>query len=365
MTTTLSSPILEKAGELISALFREKLPSWALYHNLTHTLEVVEACSEIGAAMKLDRNQMEVVLLAAWFHDVGYVEGAEEHEERSARRAEQFLSAERYDAARTAEVIGCIRATTIPQRPQTLLQEIVCDGDVFHMGKKRFRARGDSLRMELELRTGKSFTDAEWVRKNIEFINRCTFHTKHARKGYGPRRAKNLAKLQARLENIEEASGAGDSVSGVQKESDPGAGVEKSQKRRRHTLSAEGVPRALSLLALAEKRGARMAGSSALLLIAMGFLLVARWGMYPSYAVAGVFGVVVFSGSLFYAVLSLRPPGESKTFTGSGGVAMDDVKKSLGAKQRKVRISQDIFLLALLVSVLLFLAAYAGVLPVM
>ena len=43
-----------------------------IYHNLIHTMQVLQASQEIAGALRLLPSELEVVELAAWFHDVGY-----------------------------------------------------------------------------------------------------------------------------------------------------------------------------------------------------------------------------------------------------------------------------------------------------
>ena len=51
------------------------LPEGYCYHNLDHTREVVSAASEIGSSSDLEDEDMELIILAAWYHDLGYSSG--------------------------------------------------------------------------------------------------------------------------------------------------------------------------------------------------------------------------------------------------------------------------------------------------
>jgi predicted metal-dependent HD superfamily phosphohydrolase len=194
-----STEVIKNAEAYVTTLFGERLPAWAAYHDFTHTLEVVEAVAEVGVASGLDAAQMSVVTLAAWFHDTGYMEGAEEHEERSVILAGEFLRAHGYPAERIAEVIGCIRATKVPQKPATLLEQVVCDSDILHIGQDDALLKSALLRQEMEARTGERFTDEAWLKKNIDFMACCTFHTPYAQRKYGERRLQNVEVLKSRL----------------------------------------------------------------------------------------------------------------------------------------------------------------------
>jgi len=197
-----SSAVVKKAEERVTALYRARVPSWARYHTLNHTREVAASCEEIGTGMKLTSEEMEIVQLAAWFHDAGYVDGAEDHEERSAGAAKAFLQTEHVDERVVASVVGCIRATKIPQSPKNLLERVLCDSDVAYIGGDAFRAHSDALRTEWELRIGDRYTEEEWLKKNIEFVERCRFHTSYAQGRYGGKREENLRELQRRLAGL-------------------------------------------------------------------------------------------------------------------------------------------------------------------
>ena len=194
-----NTEILRQAQTHVTALLSEKLPHWAVYHNLLHTEQVADAAQEIGEGIRLGKSELEVVLLAALFHDVGYIDAVEGHEERAAGLAMEHLSSKNYPPQRIELVVGCIRATKMPQSPKNSLEEVLCDADLSHIGKKRFFERSDLLRMEIEMRTGVSLTDVEWLQKNIEFASAGTFFTLYAREEWSGRRRKNLVKLQERL----------------------------------------------------------------------------------------------------------------------------------------------------------------------
>ena len=82
-----NNPVIKEASEFLFTLFKEKLSSNHLYHNYKHTTETVKYCKELGETYNLTSRDYEVLLLAAWFHDAGYVKGEVDHELESARIA--------------------------------------------------------------------------------------------------------------------------------------------------------------------------------------------------------------------------------------------------------------------------------------
>jgi predicted metal-dependent HD superfamily phosphohydrolase len=100
---------LQKARAHVGALIKERKPEGVRYHDFNRAESVVKTCQAIGTASNLDEESFEVLSLAAWFHDVGYVEGIEGHEERSVEMANLFLRQNGYPKRKIAQVAGCIR----------------------------------------------------------------------------------------------------------------------------------------------------------------------------------------------------------------------------------------------------------------
>jgi len=78
-------------------LLKEKLPIQVVYHNFKHTLQVVEAAEEIGLAEGLKEQDLEELLVAAWFHDTGYISGFENHESESKKILQDYLKQRKID----------------------------------------------------------------------------------------------------------------------------------------------------------------------------------------------------------------------------------------------------------------------------
>ena len=119
-----SSNILSKAEVFVRNLLETGLPSEITYHNLSHTLHVVAATGELTGGNGLNEEESEIVLLAAWLHDSGYVDGCENHEANSVKHAAQFFEENSFPEEKMEQVYGCIRATKMPQQPTNLLEQV-------------------------------------------------------------------------------------------------------------------------------------------------------------------------------------------------------------------------------------------------
>lgn len=124
--------ILKKVEQYVPTFFTEHDHPVKPYHNFFHTQQVVKACIDIANFCRLTDSENFIVLTAAWFHDIAYYEGAYEHEERGAAQVAEFLENEGVSNAIIDAVKNCILATKLPQWPNNLLEEIICDADLFH-----------------------------------------------------------------------------------------------------------------------------------------------------------------------------------------------------------------------------------------
>lgn len=187
---------IARAGRFVAELLARELPPWALYHSPRHTTQTVAACREIGDALHLEKETMEVVLLAAWFHDTGYAFNIRGHEERSAEIAERFLQAEGCPVRTIRSVKACILATRMPQRPRSLLQRVLCDADLVSLGKRSFLKQNELLRQEMERREGRLISERVWLHRSYRFLHRHRFTTPYGRTVLESGKQANIARLR-------------------------------------------------------------------------------------------------------------------------------------------------------------------------
>ena len=174
----------------------EQVPKEYAYHDVQHTLDVVASVQEIGQLFELDDNEMEMLMLAAWFHDTGYDKGAIGHEERGAKYVEDYLKKYSYPAEKIKIVQSCILATKMPHAPETLLQRIICDADLSHLGQNVYWDRCSRVRQEMTLTQSSIMSEREWIDFELKFIHQHKYHTTVAQQLYGKRKRKHISQLQ-------------------------------------------------------------------------------------------------------------------------------------------------------------------------
>ena len=187
------SGIVEKAERYSTDLLNNQLDPNYLYHNLKHTQRVVKSTRELIAVHDLTDEDTEILLLTAWLHDTGYSQGNEEHEEKSAKIAEAFLSAEGYPDAGIKKVQDVIRATRRYYSPANLLEEIIRDADASHFAKKSYMETCEHLRQELSLLGIAEYSTEDWLDANLKMLrNEHQFYTDYAKENWQEGKDKNV-----------------------------------------------------------------------------------------------------------------------------------------------------------------------------
>ncbi|MFC7346906.1 Pycsar system effector family protein [Chryseobacterium zhengzhouense] len=197
--------ILDKAKNYVENLFKDKLSSVYFYHNFIHTTYAVQKADEIIKHTNISETDREKVLLALWFHDVGFTDcNAEGHEERSAVIMKDFLKKDNFSDEYIDEVAKLILATEKYHQPQGLLEEIMKDADFSHFASPFYNDSAEALRKEWELTGGMCFSNDEWNEMNVDFLkNKHKYFTDYAREHWEPLKMKNVKKLEKKIDKEE------------------------------------------------------------------------------------------------------------------------------------------------------------------
>jgi predicted metal-dependent HD superfamily phosphohydrolase len=188
-------PLLEQVKQYVISYFDVHHDPDLIYHNLRHTKDVVAAATQIANHYQLSDEDFFVVISAAWFHDTGYFTDKKDHESKSVGIATHFLKQHKVDQPVIDKVVGCITATKMPQSPANLVQQIICDADLFHLGTDDFRDKNKLLRKEMEAMKKHDIDKDEWRGYNIEFLQGHEYYTDYCRLLLNDQKQKNLQKL--------------------------------------------------------------------------------------------------------------------------------------------------------------------------
>lgn len=173
-----------------------EIPAHYKYHSLRHTLDVIQQCHWIGQAEGLDDYEMQIVRVAALFHDIGYILGRQNHEELSCDLFREQAQLQGLPLADQALIEGCIMATKISQSPTNHLERVICDADLDYLGREDFEEIGELLFQEL-LACGEIADRKAWNDVQIRFLSNHQFHTDYGRQNRQEQLHTHLQKLMA------------------------------------------------------------------------------------------------------------------------------------------------------------------------
>ena len=187
--------LIAKAEKFIIALLNEELDAKYVYHNLSHTLRVVDKVKELSKGLELPKKDEALVVLAAWFHDSGFTVAHDGHEEESVQIVTKFLKDE--DASSIIEDVSkLILSTRRGHVPSNILEEVLSDADCSHLGSKGYKDFSELLHKETELIIQEKIEETDWIKGNLEFLSEDhNFYTTYAVKKWEKQKGKNIAQL--------------------------------------------------------------------------------------------------------------------------------------------------------------------------
>jgi len=197
----MKSTIVKDASEYVFNLFRDKLPADYVYHNYNHTDETLKACKKLSKSYNLTSRDQEVLLLAALFHDTGYIATYDKHEEESVKFMKEYLKGN-YGDEDVKEIESLIMSTKHKTIPDGSLQEILHDADYINLGKKSFDHRADLLRIEWERILQKTYTEEEWALIQLQFLLDTQFKTEDAVLKYNEQKEQNILKQRKKIDKF-------------------------------------------------------------------------------------------------------------------------------------------------------------------
>jgi len=182
---------LKQAENHVRILLEENLPQASSFHNVDHTVQVVEKCQLLASYAPLSEIDKHALLLSAWFHDTGYIRCIDNHEEESVRIAFDFLKGKSVAPEYFSRIQKIILSTKVTAKPSSLAEEIIRDADMQHLGSPHYEMWSRRLKRELEHLHGMKKSDTEWTKQNIAFFRSHHYHTRIARTLWERQKQKN------------------------------------------------------------------------------------------------------------------------------------------------------------------------------
>ncbi len=169
------------------------------YHDVDHTKDIVRQSERIALAENItDTEDLFHLKVASIYHDSGFLHIYIGHEAMSCELAKAELPSFELSAGEIEIICGMIMATKVPQSPQNLLQEIICDADLDYLGREDFFERADLLFLELKA-AGMISTENEWNVRQEKFLSSHQYFTASSKRLREPIKQQHLKTIRSML----------------------------------------------------------------------------------------------------------------------------------------------------------------------
>ncbi|QQL49078.1 Pycsar system effector family protein [Mucilaginibacter ginkgonis] len=320
--------LLKNVQQFVTTYFATHHDDRFSYHNSGHTLDVVKAATSIADHYQLSDEDRFIVLCAAWFHDIAHQnDDPAEHEAKGALMAMDYLKGLNVDEPVAEKVRGCIMATQMPQNPQNLLENIICDADLYHLGTTDFKEKSKELRKELQRVYNKDISKQDWRKGTICLMEQHRYHTDYCRLLLNDQKEKNLEELKAKLNEKDE-----EDTNQMSKDNKPekvtllppapGENKKDAKKRKkekpvkgRETMFRVTSSNHQRLSDMADRKAHIMISVNAIVISLLLSLMLRRLDEHPRQTIPAIALLLVSLVTIIFSILATRPNLPGGTFT--------------------------------------------------
>lgn len=191
----LSLPIVQNILEILE----QKLPPSLSFHSLAHTYDVFGEAMSFAIAESRSDKELELIAIAAAFHDAGFIKQMEDNEEIGAKMAIASMRATKdYPVEEINMVAQMILDTKIStrkgddfQRANTELSPYLLDADVSNFGRDDFFERMDARVLELQ-----AASHTQIYSQTLELMKKHKWQTSIARSRRQTQKLENMKRLE-------------------------------------------------------------------------------------------------------------------------------------------------------------------------
>lgn len=190
------------------------------YHSIEHTINVMKTVYDLAVADNLSPRKVELLVVAAAYHDWGYLAKSSDNEPIGARKAVwEMIKSGNYFLSGMVEVGRAISATALEknkdgvlvQNPKTELGKYLCDADLSGFGKPRFfndslnvlkEPNGPNISNGADLLTNKDEV-LSFLKSTITMVEAHTYQTPAAKAAFDSQKVVNTQLLRDLVSAVE------------------------------------------------------------------------------------------------------------------------------------------------------------------
>lgn len=291
---SLQTDLVSGVLDYVKQFFAQHIDPAYTYHNFDHTERVYQQVTKLAKQAGRSESEIMLVQIAALFHDTGFVQGAINHEEHSAKIAMEYLQSKNIDSQHIARISELIHLTKMGTETEDELANLLKDADMCGLGSKRFPEFTESLRKEKVATEGVKISKKLWDSINMDFLKTCKFQSKEGVEAYQAQKIENLDNLIKKTNKKE-------------KKSKNKVGVTISENKSAQTQFKTALRNHIDLSNIADNKANIMISVNALILtLALPFLIDKSMDNDIFWIPTLLLGSVCL-GSMIFATLATRP----------------------------------------------------------
>ena len=186
----------------VADLLNKQLASINYYHNTIHTRQVVAYILELAHTEDCTEEETLTLLLAGWFHDTGFINTDNGHEEESVKIARAYLTQQNISEATLKQIEQLILATKSEVAPNNKLEFIIKDADCGHIASDKFLDISENLLQEMNAKNASNFSELEWAKQNLVFLKNHSFYTDSAKRNWQPKKEILQLEIQKKIDKL-------------------------------------------------------------------------------------------------------------------------------------------------------------------
>jgi predicted metal-dependent HD superfamily phosphohydrolase len=304
--------ILKEVENYTIEYYEENVSSLLFYHSIEHTRLVASVSATIAEAEGVDERNKEIVVVAAWFHDIGHAVSLTDHEIESCKISRKFLAEKGMDEEFMLEVEKCICSTKMGAKKASQNEMVIGDADYAHAGMDNFMEISNLLRKEMCNFVERKCSKLDYWKQTLEFINGIKFYTNYGKENLEPVKKQNIKKVEKRIKKL--------------------SATEPADKQAKVPVknTARGIETMFRLTARNQINLSSIADNKANIMLTINAVIVSvllstsainfRVGEGPNFLIPGLILIIGCLISLVFAILSVRPK------YGSGNYSDEDLK---------------------------------------
>lgn len=167
------------------------------YHQYDHALSVMERAIYLATMEWCSEEEVEMITIAALFHDTGFIIEYDNNETLWAKIARNYLRTILYPEDKIKIIEKIILATSPNIEPNNLLEKIIKDADMDNLWTDEFFDVNEKVKKELEVMKNIKIKDPDWHHASIDIVSGHRFYTDTQMNERNEKLKNNLEKLKS------------------------------------------------------------------------------------------------------------------------------------------------------------------------